>query len=345
MLRVKWWYSLVHIERTPLNTTSQHTDSKVLITGAGGFVGQALWKEMLHQGWQIRGALHRADHWVAGSESLIVGNIDGETDWAETLCDIDVVVHLAARVHVMKDSVADPLAEFLKVNLQGTANLAQQAAQAGVKRLVYVSSVKVNGERTADLLSFTESDPADPQDPYGVSKWQAEQALQRIAEKTGLEIVIVRAPLVYGSEVKGNFIKLLAAIDSGVPLPLAGANNLRSLVYVGNLVDALIACATQPAAAGQTYLISDGEDISMASLVEKIAAALGRHNRSFYFPPALLRAGATLLGRAEQVDRLFGSLRISDKKIRSDLAWSPPYTLEQGLYETAEWYRAQRNPS
>ncbi len=318
---------------------------KFLITGANGFVGKPLCAELLLQGNSVSAASRQASPLPEHIKTVPVENINASTDWLGALLGVDVVIHLAARAHVMKDFATDPLAEFLKVNLHGTVNLAQQAVQASVKRLVYVSSVKVNGEATADLQFFTESDRAAPQDPYGVSKWQAEQALQHIAQETGLEIVIVRPPLVYGPRVKGNFMRLLAAIDREIPLPLVGANNLRSLVYVGNLVDALIACATHPAAAGQTYLVSDGADISTASLVKKIAAALGRHNRSFYFPPALLRAGATLLGRAEQVDRLLGALRIRDKKIRSDLNWSPPYTLEQGLYETAKWYRAQRNPS
>jgi nucleoside-diphosphate-sugar epimerase len=233
-----------------------------------------------------------------------------------------------------------------------------------------VSSVKVNGECTTLSLDpsdrttshstrrqsrqvagypiegegknvFCESDEPNPQDPYAISKWRAEQDLQRIAQETGLEVVIVRPPLVYGPAVKGNFISLLAAIDRGIPLPLAGANNVRSLLYVGNLADALIACATHPAAAGQTYLVSDGDDVSTAMLVEKIARALGRNSRAFYFPPALLRAMAAVLGRAEQVDRLFGSLRVNDEKIRRELAWSPPYTLEQGLRVTAEWYRSR----
>jgi len=167
--------------------------------------------------------------------------------------------------------------------------------------------------------------------------------LQRIAQETGLEVVIVRPPLVYGPGVKGNFISLLATIDKGMPLPLAGAHNARSLLYVGNLVDALIVCATHPAAAGRTYLLSDGEDVSAAQLVEKVAEALQRKSRSFYFPPVLLRAVVVILGRAEQVDRLFGSLRVSDKKIRTELGWSPPYTLEQGLRETADWYHHRRS--
>ena len=276
----------------------------------------------------------------ANGETAIVGNIDASTKWADALRGVDTVIHLAARVHVMKEKAADPLTEFLKVNLYGTSNLAQQAAGAGVKRLVYVSSVKVNGE-TTDARPFAETDEPDPRDPYAVSKLQAEQVLQRISGETGLEVVIVRPPLVYGPGVKGNFLRLLAAIDRGIPLPLAGAHNLRSLVYVGNLVDALIVCASHPAAAGQTYLVRDGEDVSTAILVEKLSRALGRDSRLFGLPPGLLRAAATLLGRAEQMDRLFGSLRVNDQKIRGELGWVPPYSMEQGLRATVDWYRSQ----
>jgi len=318
---------------------------KFLITGANGFVGKPLCTELLRQGQSVRAALRSASKPVDDVEVVISGSIDGRTDWTEALRGVDVAIHLAARVHVMRETAGDPLAEFLEVNLHGTANLAQQAARAGVKRFVYVSSIKVNGEQTSATQPLTELDKANPQDPYAISKWQAEQALQRIAQETNLEVVIVRPPLVYGPGVKGNFISLLAAIDKGIPLPLASANNARSLVYVGNLVDALIACATHPAAAGQTYLVSDGEDISTALLTEKIANALGRSSRSFHLPPTLLRAVAVLAGRSEQVDRLFGSLRISNKKIRGELFWSPPYTLEQGLRATADWYRGEQNRS
>lgn len=312
---------------------------KLLITGANGFVGQSLVAELLRRGQSVRSAVRSANMQTGNAEEIaVVGTIDGETNWADALRNVDVVIHLAARVHVMKDVSADPLAEFLKVNLHGTVNLTQQAARAGVKRLVYASSIKVNGERTSETTPFTELDKPNPQDPYAVSKWQAEQVLQRIAQETNLEVVTVRPPLVYGPGVKGNFISLLAAIDRGIPLPLASASNARSLVYVDNLVDALIACATHPAAAGQTYLVSDGEDVSTAVLVEKIARALGRSSRSFHFPPALLRALAGLAGRSDQADRLLGSLRVSNEKICRELSWSPPYTLEQGLRATGEWY-------
>ena len=312
---------------------------RFLVTGANGFVGRLLCAELPGKGHMVRAAVRSPAQLPDGVEVIAVGNINGDTDWLKALAGVDVVIHLAARVHVMKDTAADPLAEFLRVNLRGTENLAQQAARAGVKRLVYASSIKVNGEQTGKTQRFAESDAANPQDPYGVSKWQAEQALRRIARDTGLEVAILRPPLVYGPGVKGNFISLFAAVDKRIPLPLAGACNARSLVYAGNLVDALITCATHHAAAGQTYLVSDGADVSTALLVTKIAEALGRKNSSFYFPPGWLRVAATMLGRSEQVDRLFGSMRVNDAKIRSELAWVPPYTLEQGLRATAEWYR------
>jgi nucleoside-diphosphate-sugar epimerase len=321
--------------------TSMTGGRLALVTGASGFIGRAMCAELLRRGWRVRAALRSSANMQDGAEVVSVGDIDGNTDWRNALRGVDVVIHLAARVHVMKDAATDPLAEFLRVNLHGTENLAQQAARAGVKRLVYVSSVKVNGEETLGQRSYTEQDTPAPQDAYGISKWEAEQALQRIAQDTGMEIVIVRPPLVYGPGVKGNFISLLAAIDNGIPLPLAGAHNARSLVYVGNLVDALIACATHPAAAGQTYLVRDGEDVSTALLVEKIAVALGRNCRSFYFPPGMLRATAAVLGRSAQIARLFGSLRVSDAKLHSELGWAPPYALVQGLRVTADWYRSR----
>jgi nucleoside-diphosphate-sugar epimerase len=311
---------------------------RFLVTGANGFVGKPLCAELLRQGHDVRGAIRSSAQLPDGVEAVVVGNIDGGTDWTDALQGAEVVIHLAARVHVMKDKATDPLTEFLKVNLHGTENLARQAARAGVKRLVYVSSIKVNGEETQGHHCYTELQKPAPKDAYGISKSQAEQALQRIAQEAKLEIVIVRPPLVYGPGVKGNFISLLAAIDNEIPLPLAAAINKRSLVYVGNLVSALIDCATQPAAAGQTYLVRDGEDVSTAQLVEKIAGALGRKSRSFKIPPGLLRAAAIVLGRSAQVDRLFGSLRVNDAKLRNELGWVPPFTLEQGLRITADWY-------
>lgn len=322
---------------------------KFFITGANGFVGKPLCAELLRQGQSVCAAVRAAGSPIENIEVTTVGAIDGTTDWTTALRGVKVVIHLAARVHVMKDASADPLAEFLKTNLHGTENLAQQAASAGVKRLVYVSSVKVNGECTLSHSPspangggqniFTESDIPYPKDPYGISKWEAEQALHRVAVETGLEVVIVRPPLVYGAEVKGNFVQMLKILAKGIPLPLASAHNLRSLVYVENLVDALILCATHPAAAGQTYLVSDGEDISTPDLLRQLGLAMGHPAHLFSCPPTLLKLAGRLIGKTDQVERLLGSLQVDSGKIRRELGWVPPYTLEQGFRATAEWYR------
>lgn len=294
----------------------------------------------MRRGSHVKGATRSAHELPVGVESAIVDSIDNETNWADALYGVDIVIHLAARVHVMKDVSVDPLAEFRKINVAGTEQLARCAAKSGAKRFVYVSSIKVNGEQTSATQPFTELDEANPQDPYGISKWQAEQALQRIAQETGLEVVIVRPPLVYGPEVKGNFAQMLKVLAKGIPLPLASVNNLRSLIYVENLVDALIVCASHPAAAGQTYLVSDSEDISTPNLLRQLGVAMGHPARLFPCPPALLKLAGRLTGKGEQVERLLDSLQLDSNKIRRELDWTPPYTLEQGLRATADWYRA-----
>lgn len=315
---------------------------KLLVTGASGFVGRAVCVAAASRGLQVAGAVRRRGHGVADIATITVGEINGETDWSAALRGVDVVIHLAARAHVMHESDADPLTVYRRINLHGTANLAEQAARAGVKRLVYVSSIKVNGEATDSEERFTEQDAPAPQDAYGISKWEAEQALHRIAGETGLEVVIVRPPLVYGAGVKGNFAQMIKVLAKGIPLPLASVNNLRSLVYVQNLADALLLCATHPLAAGQTYLVSDGEDISSPGLLRSLGAASGWQVRLYPFPLALLHLAARLVGKAGQVERLTGSLRVDSGKIRRELNWTPPYTLQHGLQATAEWYRNAR---
>lgn len=311
---------------------------RLLVTGASGFVGRQLCAGLVRQGHMIRAAVRGEDS-IDNCETTQVGEIDGNTRWENALCDADVVIHLAARVHVMHDEATDPLAEFRRVNVAGTERLARSAAAGGVKRLVYVSSIKVNGEATHDGNRFTEADPPCPQDPYAVSKYEAEQALHRIAAETGLEVVIVRPPLIYGAGVKGNFAQMLKVLATRIPLPLASVRNLRSLVYVGNLADALIVCATHPAAAGQTYLVCDGEDISTASLLRHLGAAMGRPALLLPCSPALLKLAGRVAGKADQVERLLGSLQVDSGKIRRELDWAPPYTLQQGLQETAEGCR------
>lgn len=265
--------------------------------------------------------------------------IDGGTDWRDALQGASVVIHLAARVHVMHESAADPLAEFRKVNVEGAEHLARSAAAAGVKRLVYVSSIKVNGEETIGGQIYSEASAPSPKDPYGVSKWEAEQALQRVAAETGLEVVIIRPPLVYGIGVKGNLAQMLSAVSRRIPLPFAAVRNQRSLIYVGNLVDALISCSIHPAAAGKTYLVCDGEDISTPELLNSLGDEMGRPARLFQCPMWLLSMMGKIAGRSDQLLRLTGSLQIDSHKICSELNWKPPYRLQQGLQKTAQWYR------
>lgn len=312
----------------------------MLVTGANGFVGSALCDVLKKQGYSVRAALRDpAGFAIADCEVVKVPTLEADTDWTEALRGMTTVIHLAARVHVMHNENADALDAFRKINVAGTERLARSAAASGVKRLVYVSSIKVNGEATYGGGKFSEMNAASPQDPYGVSKYEAEQVLHRIALETGLEVVIVRPPLVYGAGVKGNFAQMLKVLAKGVPLPLASVRNLRSLVYVENLADALIACAIHPSAAGQTYLVSDGEEISIPDLLRRLGTSMGCPARLIPFPPALLKLAGRLTGKSDQLDRLLGSLQVDSGKIRRELNWTPPYTLQQGLQKTAEWYR------
>lgn len=310
----------------------------VLVSGANGFVGRVLTSTLELRGYKVYSAV-RTTIGTIHANDRVVGSITRSTDWSGPLKNVDVVVHLAARVHVMHENAISPLEEFRKVNVEGTEHLARSAAAAGVKRLVYVSSIKVNGEETLRGVAFNELDESAPQDPYGISKWEAELALHRVAKETGLEVVIVRPPLVYGAGVKGNFVQMLKVLAKRVPLPFASVVNQRSLVYVGNLVDALIVCATHPAATGQTYLVSDGEDVSTPDLLRHLGFAMGRPARLFSFPPKFLIWAAASVGKAEQLKRLTGSLQVDSGKIRRELNWTPPYSLQQGLQATAEWYR------
>lgn len=312
--------------------------NRVLVTGANGFVGNHLCSKIADLGWRVVGVVRRSCQLSEGVEPLFIDMGNEVIDWDQYLQNVTVVIHLAARVHVMRDVAATPIEEFRKVNVLRTEELARSAAMSGVKRFIYVSSIKVNGEETLGGRIFHELDESAPQDPYGISKWEAELALHRVAKETGLEVVIVRPPLVYGAGVKGNFVQMLKVLAKRLPLPFASIVNKRSMVYVGNLVDALIACATHPAATGQTYLVSDGEDVSTPDLLRHLGLAMGCPARLFRFTPKLLTWVATSVGKAEQLKRLTGSLQIDSGKIRRELNWTPPYTLQQGLQETAQWY-------
>jgi len=263
-------------------------------------------------------------------------SIGPDTDWGKAFDGIDTVIHLAARVHVMDETDGEPLAAYRRVNVAGTERLARSAAAAGVKRFVFLSSVKVNGEEAP--AAYREDAVPAPQDPYGVSKLEAELALRTISSETGLEVVVIRPPLVYGPGVKANFYKLMRTVARGVLLPLGSVNNARSLVYLGNLLDAIKICVQHPAAAGKVFFVSDGDDVSTPELVRRLAAALGRSARLVGVPAALMRLGGSLTGKTSAVDRLLGSLTVDIGRIRTELGWKPPFTMAEGLKETAKWF-------
>lgn len=265
------------------------------------------------------------------------GDIGPSTDWSGALDGIDTVIHLANRAHVMRDAATDPLETYRCVNVAGTQRLAEQAAAAGVRRFIYISSLKVNGEQTSER-AFYEGDTPDPGDPYGISKWEAEQQLNQLASRAALEVVVLRPPLMYGPGVKANFLRLMQMVDRGIPLPLSAVRNQRSLLYVGNLVDALLQCIQHPGAAGQTFLISDGEDVSTPDLICRIANALARPVRLISVPVWLLRKAGQLTRKTAEINRLLGSLTVDSRTIRQSLGWTPPYTMSQGLQETAHWF-------
>lgn len=307
---------------------------KTLITGASGFVGQKLCAALEAQQYDVLAAT-RSDILINGCKSLTVGHVDGQTAWAFSLHDVNVVIHLAARVHVMNDTSADPLAEFRKVNVEGTLNLARQAANAGVKRFIFVSSVKVNGEHTEAGKPFNENSVTDPQDAYGISKLEAEQGLLKIAQETEMEVVIIRPPLVYGAGVKANFASMMRAVKRGIPLPLGAIHNKRSFVYVGNLVSMIMCCIDHPAAANQVFLVSDGNDLSTTELLCCCAEALGVKARLLPVPQKMLELGAALLGKRDVAQRLCGNLQVDITKARTMLGWTPPFSVAAGLKATA----------
>ncbi len=309
--------------------------TKVLVTGGTGFLGSALLRKLMDAGQPVIAPVRVAlIEPVASVAWPVVGNIDSETRWQEILSGVDVVIHSAARVHVMDEHEEDPITAFRAVNVEGTLNLARQAASAGVRRFVFISSIKVNGEQTDDRPPFSPEDTPSPEDPYGISKREAEDGLRAMAQETGMEVVIIRPPLVYGPGVKGNFRSLIKLAGFPLPLPLGGIYNRRSLVYLGNLVDFLLHAAEHPAAANQTFLVSDGDDLSTTDLLRSVRKALGRPGLLIPVPGRWLWKATELLGQGAIGQRLCGSLQVDISKNERLLGWKPPYSVAEGLAAT-----------
>jgi nucleoside-diphosphate-sugar epimerase len=308
---------------------------RLLVTGANGFIGRNLCVFLKKKGYFVRGAVRNNMCDVLGVDEYVqVGDINESTDWRQALRRIDVVVHLAGRAHVLKKHGADSVELFRKVNVLGTEHLVKSCVEAGVRRIIFISSVKVNGEGREK--PYSETDMSAPEDSYGISKLEAEKALVDIAIETSLEVVILRIPLIYGPGVKANFKNLIKISAAGFPLPLKSIINRRSFLYVGNLSDAIVACIENPAASGNIFLVSDGEDISVPGLIKMIAEEMGRPARLFSFPYGVLRALCSIIGKKDELDKLTGTLLVDSSKIRRLLAWNPPFTLEEGIRETVK---------
>ncbi|WP_415846313.1 UDP-glucose 4-epimerase family protein [Stutzerimonas zhaodongensis] len=304
---------------------------KILLTGATGFVGKALLAELARRGQAVVATARQAQQ-LAGAERCIqIADLNGDIDWQRALFGIDVVIHAAARVHVLHEQAADPLTEFRRANADGTLVLARQAAEAEVRRFVFISTIKVLGEQTLPDSPFRADDVPRPTDPYGVSKREAEDDLLALAAETGMEVVVIRPPLVYGPGVKGNFASMIKLVEKGLPLPLGAIQNKRSMVGIGNLVDLISRCVDHPAAANQVLLAGDGEDLSTTELLRSVAEAMGKPARLIPVPAGMLTLCATLLGKKAMAQRLLGSLQVDISKTRNLMGWTPPYSVREGL--------------
>ncbi|MGA9224477.1 MAG: NAD-dependent epimerase/dehydratase family protein [Pseudomonas graminis] len=313
---------------------------KILVTGSSGFLGTALVDHLAHlPDTHIVAVSRRAmPHSSANVTTATVAGLTADTPWQAVLHDVDTVVHAAARVHVMHDTAADPLSLYREVNTLGTLNLAAQAAAAGVRRFIFISTIKVNGESTARGQCFRPDDASNPSDPYAISKHEAEQGLLALAKTSAMEVVIIRPVLVYGPGVKANFLQLMRTLRKGVPLPLGSVNNARSLVSLDNLIDLIRVCIDHPAAANQVFLVSDGRDLPTTELAARLKSHIGASGWLIPVPESLIMLGASLLGRTSAAERVLGSLRVDISKNRERLQWQPPVSVEDGLKKTVEHF-------
>jgi nucleoside-diphosphate-sugar epimerase len=322
---------------------------RLLITGATGFVGMALCEVSTDFGAHVRAASRQPFDFGAGIENSVIPDLGGIENLSvsspealrNAVKDVDVVVHLAARVHVMQESESDAIAAYRRVNVEGTLQLARSAVAAGVNRFIYLSSIKVNGESTEHEHPFTADGTAKPEDPYGVSKLEAEQALIKLTQSTGMELVIIRPPLVYGPGVGANFAAMMRWLSYRLPLPLGSIQNRRSMVGLDNLTDLILRCCYHPAAAGQVFLVSDGHDVSVSELLRRIARLMKLPNRLIPIPMPVIRFIAILLGKRAVAQRLCGSLQVDIEKTRRLLEWNPPVSLDAGLKKTIDWFLAK----
>ena len=314
---------------------------KICVTGASGFIGKALCVQLLKEQYSVVATVRNTKLPSLSAQKNLkiseIANIDINSNWSEILSGINCIIHCAARVHVIKESEVDSLSIYRRINVEGTRNLAQQAFSAGVKRLIFLSSIKVNGENTNGSY-FKHTDTPFPKDAYSISKWEAEQVLQEISKQTGLEVVIVRVPLVYGKEVKGNFLHLLNIVAKGIPLPFSKVKNLRSFLGLDNLINFLIHCIHHPKASGQTFLLSDGEDISTCDLIKKLAKGMQKPSRLFPAPIFFLRFLGRVLSKSLEMDRALNSLQIDSSFTFKFLGWKPTASINEGLHKTVQWY-------
>ena len=318
--------------------------TRILITGATGFVGRALFKNLKSKKKYLVHLSTRTNQekLFERENTFNIGEIDSNTNWKDALDKVDFIIHCAARAHKTEKKETDSLNAYRRINVDGTRNLANQAVAIGIKRFIFLSSIKVNGEETIASKSFKYNDISQPEDAYGISKWEAEQALLEISKQNGLEVVIIRPPLVYGEGVKGNFLRLLDLVYKQIPLPFAKINNLRSFVALDSLIDLIICCIDHPKAGGKTFLVSDGEDLSTLDLIRKLSKFMNKSPRLFRVPQLIIKLIGRLVGKSLEVKRLLGSLRVDNSYTREILGWSPALSLDESLEKTVRWYLKNR---